>query len=215
MLVENGQRMSLQALTRALGTKRAAARKALVLEHTRVRDEEAQNEQYGVAVEEHHARSAREFAKRLTAIRACEARQRDDDAAAASGADGGGAPADGAPKRRGRRTRASKPDSFVTDGLESVKVPGTTTAAATTAAAATTRSPADEMGERAVDAQLDGDIDEAAALYEAAIDLEPMHRRNLCNCALFAWKIKADPDRAAALFKAAVFDTGGDDERCV
>ena len=111
--------------------------------------------------------------------------------------------------------RASKPDSFVTDGLESVKVPGTTAATTTTAAAATTRSPADEMGERAVDAQLDGDVDEAAALYEAAIDLEPMHRRNLCNCGLFAWKIKADPDRAAALFKAAVFDTGGDDERCV
>ena len=97
----------------------------------------------------------------------------------------------------------------MTDGLRSVKVPPAVT---TAAAAAATRSPADEMGERAVDAHLDGDVDEAANLYETAIDIEPMHRRNLCNCALFTWKVKKDSDRAAALFKAAVFDPGGVDD---
>ena len=189
VLVESGQRMSLQALTRALGGKRAAARKALVLEQTRVRNEEADHEHYGVAVEEHHARRAREFAKRVTAIRACEARRRDDEAAAASGApaDGApadrapadGAPADGAPSGGG--WTGGKPDSFVTDGLRSENAAGGNDGGG----GGSNALAGGRDGRAAVDAHLDGDVDEAANLYETAIDIEPMHRRNLCNCALF------------------------------
>ena len=73
-----------------------------------------------------------------------------------------------------------------------------------------TTSAADDLGERAVNAQTSGDVDEASRLYEDAIDLEPMHQTNLANYALFMWRVRGDTDRAAALFKAATFDDGSD-----
>eukprot|EP00936_MAST-01D_sp_MAST-1D-sp1_P001889 g1889.t1 len=96
--------------------------------------------------------------------------------------------------------RAQAAESGGTDNHKKRRPPSARRAALESARPTTN---ADRLGRRALRAQLDGKLDEAASLFAAAIDADEFHITNLGNYALYLQQAKQDADSAQHFFDRA------------